>query len=115
MIRLNELAPDFTAKSTHGPLQLSDYRGKWVVLFSHPADFTPVCTSEFVSFARRSAEFEALNCTLIGLSVDSVYSHIAWARSIGSPFIATGGQYQQRQADSSNTQSRQSLCHLTSH
>lgn len=79
--RLNELAPDFTAESTHGPIRLSDYRGKWVVLFSHPADFTPVCTTELAEFARRTVEFEKLNTQLIGLSVDSVFSHIAWVRN----------------------------------
>jgi len=86
MIRLNESAPDFTANSTQGPLQLSDYRGKWVVFFSHPGDFTPVCTSEFVSFARRNSEFEQLNCRLIGLSVDSVHAHIAWSLNIQEKF-----------------------------
>jgi peroxiredoxin (alkyl hydroperoxide reductase subunit C) len=86
MIRLNEQAPDFSAKSTHGPIQLSNYQGRWVVLFSHPADFTPVCTSEFVAFALHAQEFEDLNCSLIGLSVDSIYSHIAWTRSIEEHF-----------------------------
>jgi peroxiredoxin (alkyl hydroperoxide reductase subunit C) len=86
MIRLNEQAPDFSAKSTHGPLQLSSYQGRWVVLFSHPADFTPVCTSEFIAFALHAQEFEALNCSLIGLSIDSIYSHIAWVRSIEERF-----------------------------
>ncbi|MBU6375272.1 MAG: peroxiredoxin [Bdellovibrionales bacterium] len=86
MIRLNESAPDFTANSTHGPIQLSDYRGKWVVLFSHPADFTPVCTSEFVAFAKRAPEFEQIGCSLMGLSVDSVYAHIAWIRNIEERF-----------------------------
>ena len=86
MIRLNERAPDFTARSTHGPIQLSSYKGRWVVLFSHPADFTPVCTSEFVGFAQHAAEFGAINCSLVGLSVDSVYSHIAWVRDIEQKF-----------------------------
>lgn len=84
--RLNEPAPDFTANSTHGPVKLSDFRGKWVVLFSHPADFTPVCTTELSEFARRQPEFEKLNTQLIGLSVDSVYSHIAWTRNIKRNF-----------------------------
>jgi len=79
--RLNEPAPNFTAQSTHGAIQLSDYRGKWVVLFSHPADFTPVCTTELAEFARRANEFEKHNTQLIGLSIDSVYSHIAWIRN----------------------------------
>ncbi|NUN15204.1 MAG: peroxiredoxin [Myxococcales bacterium] len=84
--RLNEPAPQFTAPSTHGQISLSDYKGKWVVLFSHPADFTPVCTTEFVAFARRAGEFEALNTQLIGLSIDSVYSHIAWVRNMEQNF-----------------------------
>ena len=60
----------------------SDYKGKWKILFSHPADFTPVCTSEFMTFASMASEFEALNCQLVGLSVDGLYSHIAWLRTI---------------------------------
>ncbi len=86
--RINEPAPDFHAKSTHGMIKLSDYtaKGKWVLLFSHPADFTPVCTTEFVEFARRSAEFEKRNVQLIGNSIDSVYSHIAWIRNIEQNF-----------------------------
>ncbi len=86
--RINELAPDFHAKSTHGMIKLSDYtaKGKWVLLFSHPADFTPVCTTEFVEFARRSAEFDKRNVQLIGNSIDSVYSHIAWIRNIEQNF-----------------------------
>jgi peroxiredoxin (alkyl hydroperoxide reductase subunit C) len=84
--RINEPAPQFTAPSTHGPVSLSDYKGKWVVLFSHPADFTPVCTTEFIGFARRAADFERLNTQLIGLSIDSVYSHIAWMRNIEQNF-----------------------------
>ncbi|MEJ7708944.1 MAG: peroxiredoxin [Pyrinomonadaceae bacterium] len=84
--RINEIAPDFEAKSTQGPLKLSDYKGKWVVLFSHPADFTSVCTTEFVEFAKRAGEFETRNTQLIGLSVDSVPAHIAWVRSIEQNF-----------------------------
>ncbi len=81
---INEPAPEFQAKSTHGVIKLSDYtaKGKYVLLFSHPADFTPVCTTEFVEFARRSDEFDALNVQLIGVSVDSIFSHIAWVRDI---------------------------------
>jgi peroxiredoxin (alkyl hydroperoxide reductase subunit C) len=75
-------APEFEANSTHGPLSLSKFPGKWVVLFSHPYDFTPVCSTEFVGFARRAAEFEKRNAQLVGLSVDSVYSHIAWVRNL---------------------------------
>ena len=86
--RINEPAPDFEAKSTHGIIRLSDFtsKGKWVLLFSHPADFTPVCTTEFVEFARRAAEFDRLNVQLIGNSIDSVYSHIAWVRNIEQNF-----------------------------
>jgi peroxiredoxin (alkyl hydroperoxide reductase subunit C) len=84
--RINEPAPDFEAKSTNGPLKLSDYQGKWVVLFSHPADFTPVCTTEFVEFARRSGDFKKRDAELIGLSVDSVPAHIAWIRNINQNF-----------------------------
>lgn len=84
--RLNEPAPDFTAKTTHGEIKLSDFRGKWVVLFSHPADFTPVCSTEFIAFARRQKEFEALGVQLIGLSIDSVHAHIAWLRDLEAIF-----------------------------
>jgi peroxiredoxin (alkyl hydroperoxide reductase subunit C) len=84
--RLNEPAPDFKAPTTHGPKSLSDYRGKWLVLFSHPADFTPVCTTEFTAFARNSADFAALDCELLGLSIDSHYAHIAWVRNIKEKF-----------------------------
>ena len=84
--RLNEPAPDFTADTTQGPLTLSSLRGKWVVLFSHPADFTPVCTTELVDFARNNDKFAALNTQLIGLSIDSIYSHIAWIRNMEEKF-----------------------------
>jgi len=79
---LNEPAPEFTANTTHGVISLSDYKGKWVILFSHPADFTPVCTTEFVAFAHIYPELKKRNVELIGLSIDSVYSHIAWVRNI---------------------------------
>ncbi|HET9182979.1 MAG TPA: peroxiredoxin [Candidatus Angelobacter sp.] len=86
--RINEQAPDFQAKSTQGVIRLSDYtsRGRWVLLFSHPADFTPVCTTEFVEFARNHQEFEKRNVQLIGVSVDSVPAHIAWLRNIEQNF-----------------------------
>ncbi len=82
--RINDPAPDFQAKSTHGVIRLSDYtgKGKWVMLFSHPADFTPVCTTEFIEFARAYPDFEKRNVQPIGVSIDSVYSHIAWVRNI---------------------------------
>ena len=69
-----------------GECALSDYRGRWLILFSHPADFTPVCTSEFVSFAHSADRFEALDCALLALSVDSLFSHFAWIRSIHEQF-----------------------------
>lgn len=75
-------APQFEADTTHGKIKLSDYEGKWVILFSHPADFTPVCTTEFMAFNKHNDEFKALNTELIGLSIDSVHSHIAWVRNI---------------------------------
>ncbi len=86
-LELNGPAPDFEANTTHGPIKLSEWqRGRWMVFFSHPADFTPVCTTEFVQFARRSPEFERRGVALLGNSVDSVYSHIAWARNIEEKF-----------------------------
>jgi len=76
-------APSFTATTTQGEINFpDDYKGKWAILFSHPADFTPVCTSEFMTFARMQQEFKDLNTELIGLSVDSLYAHIAWLRTI---------------------------------
>lgn len=81
--RIGEQAPHFQAVTTQGMINFpSDYKGKWVILFSHPADFTPVCTSEFMTFASMEDEFKALNTELVGLSVDGLYSHIAWLRTI---------------------------------
>lgn len=82
--RINDPAPQFAATSTHGPIKLADYKGKWVLLFSHPADFTPVCSTEFAALARRQDEFARRGVQLIGLSVDGVPSHIAWLRSVES-------------------------------
>jgi peroxiredoxin (alkyl hydroperoxide reductase subunit C) len=80
---IGDTAPSFEANTTQGPIKFpEDYRGNWLILFSHPADFTPVCTTEFMTFASMEREFEALNCKLIGLSIDSHYSHIAWLRTI---------------------------------
>ena len=80
---IGELAPSFSAVTTQGVINFpDDYRGKWIILFSHPADFTPVCTTEFMTFASMADEFKALNTELIGLSVDSLYAHIAWLRKI---------------------------------
>jgi len=84
--RIDELAPEFEARSTQGMVRMSDYRGNWLVFFSHPADFTPVCTTEFVAFQNASEQFEALNCKLLGLSVDSLYAHLAWIKDIEARF-----------------------------
>jgi peroxiredoxin (alkyl hydroperoxide reductase subunit C) len=85
-LRIGDLAPDFEARSTVGPVRLSAFRGRWLVLFSHPADFTPVCTTEFVALARESAAFAARDCALMALSVDSLFSHFAWLRMIRDRF-----------------------------
>jgi peroxiredoxin (alkyl hydroperoxide reductase subunit C) len=86
-IELNGPAPDFEVNTTQGPLKLSTYaQGKWVLLFSHPADFTPVCTTEFMEFAKKSDELEKRNVALLGNSIDSVFSHIAWTRNIEEKF-----------------------------
>lgn len=83
MPRIGDKAPSFKAKTTQGDINFpEDFHGKWKVLFSHPADFTPVCTTEFMTFASRQKEFEALNTQLVGLSVDGLFSHIAWLRNI---------------------------------
>ncbi len=86
MPRLNEPAPAFNAKTTHGVKTNEDYKGKWLVLFSHPADFTPVCTTEFMAFAKAADKFAELNTNLLGLSIDSVYSHLAWEQNIKQNF-----------------------------
>jgi peroxiredoxin (alkyl hydroperoxide reductase subunit C) len=86
-LELNGPVPDFQATTTHGPLRLSEWeKDKWVILFSHPADFTPVCTTEFVEFAKMYPEFARRNTALIGNSVDSIYAHIAWVRDIEQKF-----------------------------
>jgi peroxiredoxin (alkyl hydroperoxide reductase subunit C) len=83
MPRIGDPAPQFKAVTTQGEISFpSDYSGGWVILFSHPADFTPVCTSEFMTFAHMEKQFEEANCKLVGLSVDGLYSHIAWLRTI---------------------------------
>ena len=83
MPRIGDTAPSFEAVSTQGPVKFpGDFKGKWIVLFSHPADFTPVCTSEFMTFAKMEDDFKKLNTQLVGLSVDGLYSHIAWLRTI---------------------------------
>jgi peroxiredoxin (alkyl hydroperoxide reductase subunit C) len=80
--RIGEPAPQFEAVTTQGDIRLEDFKGSWLILFSHPADFTPVCTTEFVGFARIHPKLREMNCELLGLSIDSVYSHIAWVRNI---------------------------------
>jgi len=83
MPRIGEMAPEFKAVTTQGEINFpSDYKGKWAILFSHPADFTPVCTSEFMTFGAMAEDFEKLNTQLVGLSIDGLYSHIAWLRTI---------------------------------
>jgi len=83
MPRIGDKAPEFKAVTTQGDINFpSDYSGSWVILFSHPADFTPVCTSEFMTFASMADRFEEAGCKLVGLSVDGLYSHIAWLRTI---------------------------------
>ena len=85
-LRIGDMAPDFSARSTTGDVRLSDYRGRWLVLFSHPADFTPVCTTEFVALARAAGDFAQRDCALMALSVDSLFSHFAWLRMIRDRF-----------------------------
>jgi len=83
MPRIGDKAPAFKAVTTQGEISFPDqYLGSWVILFSHPADFTPVCTSEFMTFASMENQFTELNCKLVGLSIDGLYSHIAWLRTI---------------------------------
>ena len=83
MPRIGDKAPEFKAKTTQGDINYpSDYKGSWTILFSHPADFTPVCTTEFMTFATQEEKFNKANCKLVGLSVDGLYSHIAWLRRI---------------------------------
>lgn len=98
--RIGEKFPEFEAQTTHGKVNIpKDYAGKWFILFSHPADFTPVCTTEFVAFQKRYDEFRKLNTELIGLSIDQVFSHIKWVDWIGEnlkvniefPIIADDG------------------------
>ena len=85
-LMLDRPVPAFVARSTKGAISSEDYRGKWLILFSHPADFTPVCTSEFIALQRSIKEFERRECQLLGLSVDSIYSHVAWVSNIKEKF-----------------------------
>ena len=84
--RIGDPAPQFTAETTFGTLKLEDFKGSWLILFSHPADFTPVCTTEFIAFAKKQDDFAARNTALLGLSIDSYYSHVAWVRNIKENF-----------------------------
>jgi peroxiredoxin (alkyl hydroperoxide reductase subunit C) len=84
--RIGEPAVPFRVRTTMGERSLSDYRGRWLLLFSHPSDFTPVCASEFIALAKLFDRFQALGCDLLGLSVDSLYAHLAWVRSIRAEF-----------------------------
>ena len=86
-VKIGQPAPDFSAQTTYGPICLDDYKGKWLVLFSHPGDFTPVCTTELIAFANANTCFEQRNACLIGLSVDSNHSHLAWIYDI---YLRTG-------------------------
>ncbi|WP_439547149.1 peroxiredoxin [Sandarakinorhabdus sp.] len=88
-LHIGDAAPNFAARTTMGQVSLSDYRGRWLVLFSHPADFTPVCTTEFVALSRAAGRFAALDCALLAVSVDSLYSHLAWVRAIRDGFGVT--------------------------
>ena len=85
-LHLGDSAPNFEARTTMGNVRLADYRGRWLVFFSHPADFTPVCTTELVAISRAVDRFSALDCALLAVSVDSLYSHLAWVRAISDNF-----------------------------
>lgn len=90
-VQIGDAAPNFQARTTMGDISLSDYRGRWLLLFSHPADFTPVCTSEFIALSRAQDRFQALNCDLLAISVDSLYAHLGWIRAIHDHFGVTVG------------------------
>ncbi|MEN9510430.1 MAG: hypothetical protein RLZZ370_249 [Bacteroidota bacterium] len=83
MPRIGDMAPDFEALTTKGKIRLSEFAvGKWIILFSHPADFTPVCTTEMSGFAQQKGTFDAMNTELLGLSIDSIHSHLAWVNNV---------------------------------
>lgn len=88
-LRIGDAALDFQARTTQGQVKLSGFQRRWLLFFSHPADFTPVCTTEFVAFARAADRFAALDCALLGLSVDSLYAHLAWLRAIREAYGIT--------------------------
>ena len=85
-LRIGDRAPDFSARTTHGEFIMSALRGHWVLLFAHPADFTPVCTSEFIALARSAEEFQKRDCALLGISADSLPAHLAWVEAINTQF-----------------------------
>lgn len=85
-LMLDRPVPSFIARSTQGVVSLDDYKGRWLIMFAHPADFTPVCTSEFIALQGAANEFEMRDCALLGLSVDSIYAHVAWVRNIKEKF-----------------------------
>ena len=86
---VGEKAPVFSARSTNGEIALDQFKGQWVLLFFHPADFTPVCTTEFIRLAQRKSEFDVLNTQLVGISVDSIYAHMAWVQWMERHFNVT--------------------------
>jgi peroxiredoxin 2/4 len=85
-LHIGDTAPNFVARSTTGTVSIAEFRGRWLVLFSHPADFTPVCTTEFVALAKAQPKFAEMNCDLMALSIDSLFSHLAWIRAIRDRF-----------------------------
>lgn len=85
-LRIGDPVPNFRARSTAGPVEMKNFAGRWLVFLSHPADFTPVCTSEFIAFAKASGKFAEIGCDLMALSVDSLYAHFAWVRMIRDQF-----------------------------
>jgi peroxiredoxin (alkyl hydroperoxide reductase subunit C) len=89
LLQIGDPAPNFQARTTIGVVNLSDFRGRWLIFFSHPAGFTPVCTSEFVALSKANDRFEALDCALLAVSVDSLYSHLGWIRAIRDEFGVT--------------------------
>lgn len=88
-LQIGDPAPNFQARTTMGLINLSDYRGRWLVLFSHPADFTPVCTSEFIALSQAADQFDVLGCSLLAVSVDSLYAHLGWVHAIRRGFNVT--------------------------
>jgi len=86
MPRIGDMAPDFEIETTFGMLRLEDFKGSWLIFFSHPADFTPVCTTEFIEFAKAYEQFKDIDASMLGLSIDSISAHISWVRTIEEKF-----------------------------